>query len=253
MPKKKKRANPNNPSGSSVLQMLLDCQANGGWPAEALKQMLDAANADPKLCMATDKLFDTHRYPDNSIFWTKHRRDNELQRILSPEEKLILDTFEQYMNQSNLLQISSRMLVKCTGLNDRTVRKCLDLLIEKGCLAVHTNGPSNKAKIYMLNPEIATVGTPTSWVTETNFWKLTGSTYDFGKNGRLELTQPSATQIKWVELTSVRMFDVGTESIGSVEDGTFQKYGILRLVDKKTAPSSANDEAALSDSSDPES
>lgn len=247
---KKRRANPNNPGSSSVLQMLLDCQAQGGWPADALNQMLEAANADPKLCKATDKLFDTHRYPENSILWTKHRRDNELQRILSPEEKLILDTFEQYMNQSNLLQISSRMLVKCTGLNDRTVRKALDSLIEKGCLAVHTTGPSNRAKIYMLNPEIATVGNPTAWVTETNFWQLTGSTYDFGKNNRLELKQASAPHYKWVELTATKMFDHGTESIGSVEDNTFQKYGIIRLADKKTAPSSGNDEAASSDGSD---
>lgn len=248
---KKKRSNPNNPSSSTVLQILLDCQANGGWPAEALNLMLEAAQADPKLCRATDKLFDSHRYPENSILWTKHRIDNELPRILSPEEKLILDTFEQYMNQSNLLQISSRMLVKCTGLNDRTVRKSLDSLIEKGCIAIHTAGPSNRAKIYMLNPEIATVGNPTAWVTEANFWKLTGSVYSLSKNGRLSLEESSEIQKRWTSLITTRMFDRGTETIGSVEDGNFQKYGILRLANsKKTAPSLGDDEAVSENNDD---
>lgn len=240
----KKRSNPNNPNGSSVLQMLLDCQTQGGWPADALKQMLEAAEADPKLCQNTDKLFESHRYPEKSIKWVKHRRDNELPRILTSDEKLVLDTLEQYMNQSNLLQIGSRMLSKITGLNDRTVRSALESLIDKGCIAIKIKGVSNRPSIYMVNPEIGTVGNSSKWVSESNFWILTGSVYELGKNNRLVLKDVSEPHRRWIELTSSRFFEVGTESIGSADEGTFQKYGILRFADKKTAPSLGDDEAA---------
>lgn len=249
----KRRSNPSNPNSSSVLQMLLDCQTQGGWPAEALNQMIEAAKADPKLCKATDKLYSSHRYPEKTILWTKHRRDNELPRVLSPEEVTILATIERYVDQSNLVQISSRMLSKAASLNDRTVRNGIESLLSKGCIAIHTPGTRNRAAIYMLNPAIATMGNSTAWVTEQNFWQLTGCTYELNKQNRMELKHASQPYYSWAELTGNRLFKAGTETVGTTEDKTIQKYGILRLAEKKakkTAPSSGNDEAASSDGSD---
>ena len=251
MPSPKKRSNPNNPLCSSMIQHILEYKELGGSMNITLVELLKLAQEDPdmkKLLREADKAVERKSYPDSSITFHKSDRGVQLHRILSGRDNKVIDAFASGIDQANLLQISTRDLEKAAGVERTAVRESLKSLIAQGCIAVERPGTKNTAAVYMLNPEIATVGN--SKASRKRFWELTGSTYE--DNGRSnEVEEYSEPHQTWIGMTSTKAYTVGSHTEGKFGDPEFRRYNVLHFLgDKKTAPSLGEDEAAASDSDD---
>lgn len=248
---RKKRNNPNNPQNSSMVQHILEYRELGGSMNISMADFLKLAQQDSsmqKLVKEADKAVDRKGYPDSSITFHKTERDVEVGRFLSMRDLKILRAFEVSIDQGNLVQASTRDIEKAAGVDLATARAGINSLLEKGCIAIKQRGRGTRASIYMLNPEIATVGK--SKVYPKLFWQLTGTVYkDSGKGNEVETF--SKPHFEWIQLTAVRQFTVGSQSDGKPGDPQFIKRNVFHFLgEKKVISSSGNDETTSAKNND---
>lgn len=249
MPSPKKRSNPNNPLCSSMIQHILEYKDLGGSMSVTLTEFLKLAQEDPevkRLIREADKAVDRKGYPDSAITFHKTDRGVQVHNFLSGRDNKVIGVIASGIDQANLLQISTRDIERAAGLNRTAACESIQSLLAQGCIAVERPGTRNIASIYMLNPEIATVGN--SKASRKRFWTLTGSKYE--DNGRSnEVEEYSEPHKTWINMTASRVYTVGSKSEGKYGDPEFRRYNVLHFLgDKKTAPSLGEDEAAASES-----
>jgi len=249
-----KRINPNNPKNSSLVQRLLEYKELGGSADITIAEFLRLSKVDPdiqKLIRNADATTDRKAYPDSQLTFHKGNRGLELGGYLTSEEMTMLKlVFEEGVDQGNLVQVSTREAQRITKLDIRTVRKCIAGLLAKGCIAIKLPGTRNSAAVYMVNPAIVTVGN--SKANQRSFWELTGTVYKTSDKTVTEDTFSSPHE-SWIIMAKRCSYTVGPRAHGKPKDPEYLKFNGFHFLDKKTAPSSGNDEAALSDESESES
>lgn len=248
---KKRRTNPNNPSCSSMVQHVLEYKDLGGSMNLTLSDFLKMAQEDSamqKLVKEVDKAVDRKSYPDSSITFHKTARGVETHRFLSGRDNKVLDTFSDAIDQANLVQMSTRDIEKAAGVDRAAARESIKSLMAKGCIAVEKEGTRNIAAVYMVNPEITTVGN--SKASDKRFWELTGTVYKDGGKGR-EVETFSEPHMEWIKLTAVRSYTVGSHTEGKFGDPQYKRYNVLHFLgEKKVISSSGNDETTPTENND---
>lgn len=249
------RQNPNNPTNSSCVQILLDMnakihdQAEAEKAQECIEYLLKFTKEREEYRKSVDRLWDTHAYPENSLTWGKNYFEYAIEKVLTGDATKVLLVFMRYINQSNTLQVSFDRLAELAGVSEKTARRGVAQLLKYGCIAKETPGIGRTPTTYMLNPLISRVGNSNKWTTPEDFWKLTKSVYEFNKKGNIELKERSEAHRNWDEnIAHARKHDRATITFGSKKDKDFKKIGTAvektRKQNKKTAPSLGDDEAA---------
>jgi len=217
-----------NKENSGIKQALLDLKKAGGF-TDCIDSLLKQIELDNDMLKSADELFRSHRYPDSSLDWFKLHSDIEFTRFLSPNALMILIVMCQNMRHGNLLQASYRDLSAITHITSlKAIRPALCELENCGCVTVRIRGTTRRSTVYMINPEIATVGTDTKGLTYI-FWKIvrenciaTGKDKeddrDYGepkKNGEINWDKYPESSIRdnWESLTKERTYSKGLDKL----------------------------------------
>lgn len=196
-----------NPDNSSIMQALLDIKAAGG-SFTTINDLLMFLENDPNLLKEAELRFHRHQYPQRSITFTKVSNKVEFSRFLSYNALTILTALYQNMWHGNMIQIRRKDIVKITSISSfRPIKDAFEELINKGCIAVAVPGTTRRPTVYMVNPEIATVGRDDSSLRRT-FWAYTGTDYSNPKH-----PVNSDPHKEWKRLTSERTYSKNRTSM----------------------------------------
>lgn len=191
------------------MQLLEDLKRSGG-NKDAVTKLIQQLKEDRELEEIVEKRFRERLYPDKSLTWSKLQCEIEFSRFLSPNAVTILTMMCQNMRHGNLLQISQRKIAEiCSVTSPKAVVKALNELIECGCIAVRIEGNTRRASIYMVNPEISTIGKPIRKLGFI-FWKYADKSETEGEGYK-------NPKDKWKELTATRTYSKGYDK---QEEGT---------------------------------
>ena len=236
-----------NDENSSVKQALLDLKAAGG-NAEAISTLLGQISQDRGLLQDADELFKSHQYPEHSLDWFRLQGNIEFPRFLSPNAVTVLIAICQNMQTDNLLQVSYRDLIDITHITSlKAVQPAMRELVQNGCIVEVMKAVGRKPAVYMVNPEIATVGKKKPHLTY-QFWKKVreslleyetpdpGDDAGTGKNKTTDWNEypKSSIRDKWITLTKERTYSKGTEKWK--EDARFLSYNKIKMLDAKKKP-----------------
>lgn len=250
-----------NKENSSVKQALLDLKSSGG-DANAIDILLDEIERNETLREEADKLFQSHQYPEHSLNWCKLQGDVEFTRFLSPNAVVILITMCQNMHTNNLIQISCRNLLEITHISSpKAIQSAIMELLRKGCITEMVESSGRRPAIYMVNPDIATVGKKKPFL-KSLFWDKVyefcptdedpKNNTDAKKTIRINGSEypESSILIEWLILTKQRSYHKGAEywkdDSGSIR---FGKVNILEQDKTSTVEDQAKaDEKKKADS-----
>lgn len=211
-----------NEENSSVKQALLDLKDVGG-NAEAIDILLKQVEQDKELLERADKLFQGHQYPEHSLNWIKLQGDVEFTRFLSPNAVTVLIAMCQNMNTDNLLQISRRDLIDITHITSlKAVQPAMSELVQNGCITEVIKASGRKSAVYMINPEISTIGKKKPHLTYLFWEKVRESLPEHEPSDNKDKTVNYITRNgkdypkspildKWISLTKERTYSKGTE------------------------------------------
>lgn len=168
--------NPNNPTCSTSVQILLDLQ-RAGFPLQQIEELLEFANDNNDKLQKADKIFNEHQYPDNNITFFQGNRDLQITCFLSANEMKILYLMMQNMRKGNLVELSIADIKTYIDISDKTATKALNDLKDKGCIAVQFSRSKTRGTVFMVNPDIAVTGKVKKGELQRIFWHLTGSEF----------------------------------------------------------------------------
>lgn len=198
-----KSSNPNNRDCSSCRQALLDLKT-AGFPNDLIDQLIDFANINQEALENADKAFQEHQYPQHSIKFVKMSNETEFCKYIGAPATAILTAMCQNMRVGNKIQLSQADLINITGIgNKKTVSKALGELMEKGYIVLVIDGSTRRSPIYMVNPQIATVGRGDGHL-QQQFWKLSGTEFSLDKK-----PVKSMPHQRWEINTSKRTYSLG--------------------------------------------
>lgn len=158
-----------------------------------------------------DKKFYSHIYPQKNLNWNKNYINNlEIMKIINTYSISIFTTISKLISKNNLIQISLTDIINLTNYSKDRISKSINELIEKGFITIKLKGePKNsRATIYMLNPELVTIGTGNQNKLKKEFWELTGSIYENG-----ELVKLSEVHKKWLDYQENQAYIIGYDKI----------------------------------------
>lgn len=161
--------NSQNEHNSSIKQALLDLEkvsiANTGPEAtqllKAVKTTLKILDKQSKLLKEADNIFNQHRYNDKRLHFTKinNFKKNQIVFNLADRECKVLLYMIGFMSQQNMVAIKQDELAKELRTGKREISSSLKGLVNKGCITkVFTDKKNGIGTVYMINPEIASVG-----------------------------------------------------------------------------------------------
>lgn len=201
-----------NPENSSVIQALLDIRDSGAYPALDINHIISSLRADQDAFKQAEKLFHSHLYPDHKLTFCKLECEVEVARFLSTNALVILIAMCQNMRHKNLIQLRHRDILTITSIKSlRSVGPALKELSDCGCIATKIQGTTRRATVYMVNPLIATVGSPAPYLVK-QFWKLTGTKY-IDKTVKYSIIHRT-----WNHLTAERTYSKGYSSLETESD-----------------------------------
>lgn len=153
-----------NPNNLSLLQAALD-GADCGLP-EFLELYKKIEKESPTRLKEWEAKFNSHRYPEDRLTWVKHynyencRAVAELNSVKGgTTAQALLNILIQSINQENLVQISLRICSYLLHVSKHTTINSVKILQNYGFIAAVKTDTTNKdGTIYMLNPDIAIVG-----------------------------------------------------------------------------------------------
>lgn len=225
--------NKENPENSSVIQVLLDIRDAGAYPALDINHIIRSLRADQDAFKQADKLFRSHLYPDHKLTFCKLECEVEIARFLSTNALAILTAMCQNMRHTNLIQLKHRDILTITSIKSlRSVGPALKELADCGCIATKIQGTTRRATVYMVNPLVATVGSPAPYLVE-QFWKLTGTEYIDKK------VVFSTVHRTWNHLTAERTYTKGYSSLDTESDDKpvyFSRINEPKIKSKKKKP-----------------
>ena len=158
-----------------------------------------------------DEKFYRHLYPQNKLNWTKNYINNlEMYKLLNAKSIGIFNILSKLINKNNLIQISITELKKLLKYDDKTIIKSINELIEKGFVVIKLKGEpkTSRATIYMINPELTTIGTGNQEKLKREYWTITGSIYESG-----ELLKLSEVHKKWLDYQENQAYIIGYDKI----------------------------------------
>lgn len=210
--------NPNK-EHSSVKQALLDLKASGG-DAECIDFLINQIGTNPEIRGNADKLFKSHLYPDKTLNWFKLHNDIEFTRFLSPNALMILIAMCQNMRHGNLIQVNYKDLLTITHISSpKAIKPALQELENCGCITVRIKGTTRRSTVYMVNPEIATVGTNSSGLAYI-YWKYVSEnnagshSYQMQNNSTIWNDYPASPILdKWIQLVQDRTYSKGNDTL----------------------------------------
>lgn len=212
-----------NKDNSSIRQALLDLKSAGG-DADAIAILINQIDNNKQLLEDAEALFNSHQHPEHSLKWCKLQGDIEFSRFLSANAIIILVAMCQNMNHWNLIQISQRTIMEITALKSlKSVGPALQELIDTGCITIQIDGTTRRATVYMVNPEIAVVGSKIPNFKDT-FWRV-------ADNRPVPDDEDYVTpHSRWNSLTAERTYSKGRDflEVGS-KKFSFSKIGEPRL------------------------
>ena len=229
------KINPN-PDNSSIMQVLLDIKAAGG-PSRLVDEIIDIITVipdtnKPSILQEAEEIYYRHQYPQRAIKFTKLSIRIEFARFLSHNALTILTAMYQNMWHRNMIQLTQRDIIKITSItSSRPIKDALKELIDKGCIAVVVKGTTRQPAIYMVNPEIATVGRDESNLRYT-FWGYTGTDYTDFKHPKY-----SDPHKEWKRLTANRTYSISNASMVTDEKTiTYNRIGEPKVKTEKKKP-----------------
>ena len=164
--------NPNR-HNSTIVQGLRElAKLDSELPNDLIAKAVQLANFlnenNKQLVNTVDGIVKKKEYKDSNITWYK-KHFLELSRLLSSSANLILDLMCNLMAQGNLVQLSWQNIIDGTGIkNKKSIKNAIEELLDNGCIAIKFPSDKRNATIYMVNPEIATVGKNL----HTQYWEL---------------------------------------------------------------------------------
>lgn len=210
-----------NKENSSIKQALLDLKTSGG-DINAIDFLLQEIEQNELLREDADKLFQSHQYPEHSLNWCKLQGDIEFTRFLSPNAVVVLITMCQNMPTTNLIQVSCRDLIEITHISSpKAIQSAITELLDNGCITKMMKASGCRSAVYMVNPDIATVGKKIPSLKKL-FWskvkdcsadedsqkKANGKKTKKKKDGK---DSDSCPLTKWLSLTDQRTYHKGAE------------------------------------------
>lgn len=212
-----------NKDNSSIRQALLDLK-DSGCNLDAITVLIDQIDTDKQKLEDAEHRFNTHQYPEHSLVWCKLQGDIEFGRFLSPNAINILVVMCQNMNHWNLIQLSQRKIKEITAIKSlKYVGPALQELIDTGCITIQIDGTTRIPTVYMVNPEIATVGNPIPNYVNT-FWRVAD------ERPVPDVKDYVSPHTRWNSLTAERTYSKGRDflEVGS-KKFSFSKIGEPRL------------------------
>lgn len=152
---------------STTVQLLLDLAHEGGHDIQQMSvaDLLDYLqnNSDGrKIAAATDRKFNTHRYPMDSITFTRISTLDKVPGVtrLSDHAAKTLLLLCQSMSQSCCVRGTVRSLSDAFGMSRNMLHSALKELAGMGYITHIKQGAGRGAvSVYMINPQIAKQGT----------------------------------------------------------------------------------------------
>lgn len=196
---------------TSIEQAIDDLLSSGipeNIPLGKLKEYLKQNKKD--LNKAEEK-FKSHIYPQHKLNWNKNYIDNfQIMKTVNAYSTSIFNIMSKLINKNNLIQISNTEIINITGYSKPKVIKSIGELIEKGFITIKLkNEPkTSRATIYMINPELVTIGTGNQTKLKKEFWQLTGSKYKLDN-----LKKPSKIHINWLNMIENENYIIGYDKI----------------------------------------
>lgn len=174
-----------NPNNLSLLQAALD-GADCGLP-EFLELYKKIEKESPNRLREWEAKFNSHKYPEDRLTWVKYynyensKAVTELNSITGGTlAQALLGLIIQNINQENLVQISLRICGYLLHVSKPTVTKSIKILIDHGYIAaVKTDGINTDGTIYMLNPDIAIVGSANQKVLQSKWLSIFEASQNF--------------------------------------------------------------------------
>lgn len=145
-----------NPGHNSIVQALLDLQAEG-YGELTINQAIDRLRADKKLSTALQNKWNSHYYPDKSIVYAQTTTSPALMQ-LSPYAVKILCFLGTNCGQSGQIQVSVPTLIEITGVKKTNLRDAIDELEDCGAIRKIRKAIQRNAPIYFVNPELFNIG-----------------------------------------------------------------------------------------------
>lgn len=158
-----------------------------------------------------DSKFYRHIYPQHKLNWCKLYNNNlGITKKIDKTSISILNILYKLINKNNLIQISISEIIKLTGYSNKTIIKSIDELIEKGFIVIKLKGEpkTSRSTIYMINPELITIGTGNQTKLKKEFWELTGSKYKINI-----LEEPSKIHIDWLNMIENENYIIGYDKM----------------------------------------
>lgn len=156
-----------------------------------------------------DEKFYSHIYPNKNLKWTKNYIKIELHKNINSNSFMIFNAISNLINKNNLIQISQKEIIEITNIKDlKTISKNFNELIEKGFITIKLKGNTKRNTIYMINPELVTIGTGNQEKLKKEFWELTGSKYKLNT-----LENPSKIHFNWLNMIENENYIIGYDKI----------------------------------------
>ena len=189
-----------------------------------------------------EEKFRNHMYPNYKLSWCKTYINNlEIYNLLNLSIKSIsiFNVISKLINKNNLIKISILEIKKLLKCDDKTILKAINELIEKGFITIKLKGEpkTSRATIYMINPELVTIGTGNQTQLKKEFWQLTGSKYKLNV-----LEKPSKIHINWLDMIEKENYIIGYDKI-QVDDEIiyFNKLSPKEKQNKKVSAQESTD------------
>lgn len=170
-----RRPNNENPTNSSVVQMLLDIEKCGIDIPDDLRRQIIAKKEE------IDDTWDSHQYPSESLVFTRVSRENSIVENLQKNVRFgetavsLLDMIVKNIPQNLHFAMSVKEAAKIMGWSDSKVKRAMKILRDYGIIAVVQQGKGRgNPTIYMLNPMVADVGKKKPPQVQEEFWNLAG-------------------------------------------------------------------------------
>lgn len=170
-----RRQNNENPTNSSVVQMLLDIEKCGIDIPDDLRRQIIAKKEE------IDDVWNSHQYPSEALTFTRLSRENSISENLQKIEKrgifavLLLDLIVKNVPQTLNFSITIKDVMAIMKWSKSTALRAFKLLTDYGIIAVVQQGKGRgNPTIYRLNPMVADVGKKKPSQEQEEFWELAG-------------------------------------------------------------------------------
>ena len=169
------KLNRENPTNSSVIQMLLDIEKCGIDIPNDLRRQITAKKEE------IDDVWNSHQYPTESLIFTRFSRENSVAENLQKNVRFgetavsLLDMIVKNIPQNLHFAMSVKEAAKIMGWSDSKVKRAMKILRDYAIIAVVQQGKGRgNPTIYMLNPMVADVGKKKPPQVQEEFWNLAG-------------------------------------------------------------------------------